>query len=74
MYGEASIETIGMNWAVKCAVTLHSCISVTDEVKIKEQNKSIAKGPLYVYNEFEAIWMLLLEDVAVLNHMGYWTL
>ena len=24
----------------KCALTLHSCISVTDRVKINEQNKS----------------------------------
>ena len=39
----------------KCALTLHSCISVTDEVKINEQNKSIATGPLYLYTEFDAI-------------------
>ena len=32
----------------KCALTLHSCISVTDKVKIKEQNKSIDIGPLYL--------------------------
>ena len=30
----------------KCALTLHSCISVTDRVKINEQNKSIDIGPL----------------------------
>ena len=32
----------------KCALTLHSCISVTDRVKINEQNKSIDIGPLYL--------------------------
>ena len=57
----------------KCALTLHSCISVTDRVKINELNTSIATGPLYVHTEFEAIWMLLPEDVAVLNPMGYRT-
>ena len=29
------------------AINLHSCISVTDKVKINEQNTSIATGPLY---------------------------
>ena len=38
----------------KCALTLHSCISVTDRVKINEQNKSIDIGPLYVQTEFES--------------------
>ena len=39
----------------KCALTLHSCISVPDRVKINELNTSIATGPLYVNTEFEAI-------------------
>ena len=39
----------------KCALTLHSCISVTDRVKIDELNTSIATGLLYVHTEFEAI-------------------
>ena len=39
----------------KCALTLHTCISATDRVKINEQNKSIAIGPLYLQPEFEAI-------------------
>ena len=39
----------------KCALTLHACISATDRVKINEQNKSIAIGPLYLQTEFEAI-------------------
>ena len=38
-----------------CALTLHSCISVTDRVQINELNTSIATGPLYVRTEFEAI-------------------
>ena len=37
------------------ALTLHTCISATDKVKIKEQNESIAIGPLYLQTEFEAI-------------------
>ena len=36
-------------------ITLHTCISVTDRVKINEQNKSIAIGPLYLQTAFEAI-------------------
>ena len=39
----------------KCVLPLHSCISVTDRVKINELNKSIATGPLYVHTEFKAI-------------------
>ena len=39
----------------KCALTLHSCISVTDRVKINDLNTSIATGPLYVHTKFEAI-------------------
>ena len=54
----------------KCALTLHSCISVTDNIKIGEPKKSIATGPLYVHTEFETNWTLLLEDVAVSNPMG----
>ena len=42
-------------------------ISVTDEVKINEQNRSIATGPFYVRTKFELIWTLLPEDVTVLN-------
>ena len=52
---------------------LHICISVTDEVKINEQNKTIPTGPIYVYTEFEVIRTLLPEDVAVLNPVGYRT-
>ena len=51
----------------KCALTLHSCISVTDEVKIKEQNTSIATGPLYLHTECSP------KVVEVLNPMGYRT-
>ena len=35
----------------KCAITLHSCISITDQ--INEQKKSIGNGSLYVQTEFE---------------------
>ena len=39
----------------KCAITLHSCISVTDRLKNYKQNKSIATGPFCVHAKFEAI-------------------
>ena len=55
----------------KCALTLLSCISVTDKVKINEKNTSIATGPLYVDIEFKTSWTRLPEDVAFLNPMGY---
>ena len=32
----------------KYAITLHSCIAVTDKEKINEQDKSIGTGSLYV--------------------------
>ena len=57
----------------KCALTLHSCISVTEKVEINELNTSIATGPVYAHTEFEAIQTLLPKDEAVLNPMGYRT-
>ena len=44
---------IGANLAGKRARSLFNCISVTDGIKINEQNKSIGIGSLYL--EFEAI-------------------
>ena len=46
---------IGTNQAGKRARSLFNCISVTDGIKINEQNKSIGIGPLYLHTEFEAI-------------------
>ena len=45
---------IGANQAGKHARSLFNCISVTDGIKINEQNKSISIGPLYLQTEFEA--------------------
>ena len=45
---------IGANHAGKRARSLFNCISVTDGIKINEQNKSIGTGPLYLQTEFEA--------------------
>ena len=39
----------------KLVATLRRCISVTDDIKINEQNKSIGIRPLYLQTEFEAI-------------------
>ena len=71
---EHGLHAIMVQSSGKCAL-LHSCISVTDRVKIDELNTSIATGPLYVNvrTELEAIRTLLPEDVAVLNPMGYRT-
>ena len=44
---------IGANQAGKRARSLFNCISVTDGIKINEQNKSIGIGPLYLQTEFE---------------------
>ena len=43
---------IGAKGLGKCALT---GISVTDKIKINEQNKSIVIGPLYIHSKFEAI-------------------
>ena len=45
----------GANQAGKRASSLFNCISVTDDIKINEQNNPIAKGPRYVQTEFGAI-------------------
>ena len=60
MNGTSKLSNFIVDWresSGKCALTLPSCISVTGEVKINEQNKSIATGPLYTHThtEFEAI-------------------
>ena len=49
-------------------------VTVMDKVQINKQNKSIVTGLLYVHIKFEAIRMLLSEDMAVLNPMEYRTL
>ena len=64
------------NQAGKRARRLFNCISVTDGIKINEQNKSIGIGlePLYLHTEFEAISLLLQKVMAGLNPVGYRTL
>ena len=64
----------GANQAGKRARSLFNCISVTDGIKINEQNKSIGIGPLYLHTEFEAISLLLQKVMAGLNPVGYRTL
>ena len=59
--------------AGKYAISLHTCISITDKANFNEQNKSIAVGPFYMGTYFEPIWTHLPEDVAVLNPTGYRT-
>ena len=60
--------------SAKCAHSLFNCISVTDDIKINEQNKSIGKGPLYLQTEFEAISLFLQKVMAGLYPVGYRTL
>ena len=54
---------IGANQAGKCACSLHDCISVTDDVEIHEQNKSIATGLFYVQPEFDAFSTLVRGEM-----------
>ena len=70
MYGEAGIITLAR---IK-RENVHVRISVTDGIKINEQNKSIGIGPLYLHTEFEAISLLLQKVMAGLNPVGYRTL
>ena len=51
---EHGLHAIMVQLSEKCALTLHSCISVTDRLQINELNTSIATGPL-VHTEFEVI-------------------
>ena len=37
----------------KYAISLHTCISITDKAKINEQNTSIAVGLFYIGTYFE---------------------
>ena len=53
---------------------LRRCISIMDDIKINEQNKSIGIGPLYLQTEFEAISLLLPQVMAGVNPVGYRTL
>ena len=73
-YGEAGDYYIGANQAGRRVRSLFNCISVTDGIKINEQNKSIGIGPLYLHTEFEAISLLLQKVMAGLNPVGYRTL
>ena len=60
--------------AGKCTFVLisrYSDISVTDGIGIGRRNRSMATGPLFVHFKVEAIWMLLPDDMEVLNHKGY---
>ena len=62
--GTLFAQIIGSNRAGKRARSLFNCISVTNEVKINEQNNPIAKEPLYLQTEFEVIWLLLPKFMA----------
>ena len=51
--------------------TLHCCISITEEVKINDLQKSIVTGLLYVRIDFEVIWTFLQGATWILNPSGY---
>ena len=59
--GRSIQKIIGTKQPGKWALTLHSGISVMENVKINEQNKSISTRPLYVHAEFEEIWANCLQ-------------
>ena len=51
---------VASNTLVGCSLTFIYCISVTDDVEINEQIKSIATGLLYVQPEFDTFSTLEL--------------
>ena len=53
---------------------LFRIISIADDIKINEQNKSIATGLVYVQTDLKAILKLLSKDMAVLTPVGYQTM
>ena len=62
MGGTKELSKLIVDWRTIIAIerekfllTFHSCISVTDNVKINEQYIRIVTGPLYVHTEFEPI-------------------
>ena len=55
----------------KRGLTLHCCISITEEVKINDLQKSIVTGLLYVHIDFEVIWTFLQGATWILNPSGY---
>ena len=55
----------------KRGLTLHCCISITEEVKINDLQKSIVTGLLYVHIDFEVIWTFLQGATWNLNPSGY---
>ena len=50
------LHTIMALIELESALTLHSCVSVTDNLKMNEPKNPIAKGPLYLHTEFETNW------------------
>ena len=46
---------------------MHCCISITEEVKINDLQKSIVTGLLYVHIDFEVIWTFLQGATWILN-------
>ena len=46
-------------------------ISITEEVKINDLQKSIVTGLLYVHIDFEVIWTFLQVATWILNPSGY---
>ena len=50
---------------------LHCCISIMEEVKINDLQKSTVTGLLYVHIDFEAVWTFLQRATWILNPSGY---
>ena len=67
MNGKSGDYIIGANQAGKCARSLLNCISVTDDIEINEQNKSIATGLLYAHSEFDALSTLVRGEIWISN-------
>ena len=73
--GTQFAQIIGANEREECGCSLFNYISVTEGIKINEQNtESIGIGPLYLQTEFEAISLLLQNVMLGFNQAGYRTL
>ena len=68
MYGEAVIITLARIERENVDVVCSNCISVTDDIKINEQNEFIGNGPLYLKTEF----VVLLSPNGGFEPCGVW--
>ena len=67
VWGGGGDEIFGANQAGKHACSLLNCISVTDDTRSNEQDKSIATGLLYAHSKFDAFSTFVHGDMLNSN-------